>query len=108
MAESKWLTPNKEIEDLCPVRLFEKMMVKRTSNVKTKCLFLTPNNDRKATKVWYKNYSVSLNQISRWTRLGAGNVKVESKKARITNHFNRSSAASVITSSGANLQDILN
>ncbi|KAJ3661405.1 hypothetical protein Zmor_005801 [Zophobas morio] len=102
LAESKRLTPNKEVEDLCPIRLFEKMMAKRISNVKTKRLFLRPNNDRKATNVWYKNCSDRLNQISKRTSLGAENVGIDAKKARITNQSNRSSAVSVLASSGGN------
>ena len=64
MAENKWLTLNKETEDLYLVRLFEKMMAKRTSNMKMNRVFLTQNKDWKATNVWHKNCPVGLNQIS--------------------------------------------
>ncbi|KAJ3644823.1 hypothetical protein Zmor_022525 [Zophobas morio] len=39
LVDSKWLTLNKENEDLCPVRLYEKMTFKRTPNIKTNRLF---------------------------------------------------------------------
>ena len=57
LAERKW-PPNKEIEDLCPVRLFKKTKAKRTSIVKTNRLFLTTSKHWKATNVWYKNCPV--------------------------------------------------
>ena len=107
LVDSKWLTPIKENEDLCPVRLYEKMMFKRTPNIKTNRLFLTPNNNWKTTNVWCKNCPVGVNQISKWTRLGAENVGIDTKKARITNHSNRSSAVSVLANAGANLQEII-
>ncbi|KAK9881460.1 hypothetical protein WA026_016346 [Henosepilachna vigintioctopunctata] len=44
-AESKWFTPNENCEDKCPVRLLKKMLSKRTPNIKTNRLFLTPNPD---------------------------------------------------------------
>ncbi|KAK9871652.1 hypothetical protein WA026_014097 [Henosepilachna vigintioctopunctata] len=43
IAESKWLTPNKNCEDKCPVRLLKKMLSKRTPNIETNRLFLTPS-----------------------------------------------------------------
>ncbi|KAJ3654614.1 hypothetical protein Zmor_013789 [Zophobas morio] len=77
--------PNKKIEDLCPVRLFKKMIAKQTLNIKTSRLFLTPNKG--------------------WTRC-AENV-ADIKKTRTMNHSNRSSAVNVLESSGANLQEII-
>ncbi|KAK9882627.1 hypothetical protein WA026_022264 [Henosepilachna vigintioctopunctata] len=49
-AEYKWLTPNKNCEDKCPVRLLKKMLSKRTSNIKTNRLFSTPNPEWQKTK----------------------------------------------------------
>ena len=94
LAESK-LTPNKGIEGLCPVRLLEKTMAKRTSNVKTNPLF------------WHKNCLIGLNQISKFTRLSAENLGTDTKKARIMNHSNRSLAVSVLANSSANLQEVI-
>ena len=73
--------------------LFEKMMAKGTSNVKTNRLFLTPNKDWKATNICL--VAVGLNQISKWTRFCAENVGIDTKRARIVNHSNRSSAVSI-------------
>lgn len=106
-AESKWLTPNKNCEDQCPVRLLKKMLSKRTPNIKTNRLFLTPNPDWQKTKIWYKNCPVGLNQLSKWTRSAAESIGLDTKKQKISNHSNRSSAVSILTQSGANLQEII-
>ena len=107
MSESKWLTPNKASENLRPVKLFEKMMAKRTSSLKTNRLFLSPNKDWKATTVVYKNYPLGLNQISKWTRLGAENVGIDTKKARITNHsrhlFDKMDTTTTLSSQPSNV-----
>ncbi|KAJ3622485.1 hypothetical protein MTP99_002992 [Tenebrio molitor] len=42
LTESKWLIPNENAE-LCPVRLYHKLLSKRGNNVKTERMFLTPN-----------------------------------------------------------------
>ncbi|KAK9883342.1 hypothetical protein WA026_001517 [Henosepilachna vigintioctopunctata] len=51
---SKWLKPNKNCEDKCPVRLLKKMLRKRTPNIKTNRLFLTPHPDWQKTKICIK------------------------------------------------------
>lgn len=106
-AASKWLTSNKECQDKCPVRLLQKMLSKRTPNIKTNRLFLTPNPDWKKTGIWYKNCPMGLNQLSKWTRLGAQSIGINTKKVKITNHSNRSSTVSNLTKSGANLQEVI-
>lgn len=106
-AASKWLTSNKECQDKCPVRLLQKKLSKRTPNIKTNRLFLTPNQDWKKTGIWYKNCPLGVNQLSKWTRLGAQNIGIDTKKIKITNHSNRSSAVSNLTKSGDNLQEVI-
>ncbi|KAK9878601.1 hypothetical protein WA026_022863 [Henosepilachna vigintioctopunctata] len=106
-AESKWLTPNKNCEDKYPVRLLKKMLSKRTPNIKTNRLFLTPNPDWQKTKIWYKNCPVGLNKLSKWTLSAAESIGLDTKKQKISNHSNRSSAVSILAQSGANLQEII-
>ena len=70
-------------------------------------IFDAKNKDWEATNVWYKNCPVGLNQISKWTRLGAENVGTDTKKARVTTHSNRFSAVSVLACSDPNLQEVI-
>ncbi|KAK9885833.1 hypothetical protein WA026_013704 [Henosepilachna vigintioctopunctata] len=83
------------------------MLSKRTPNIKTNRLFLTPNPDWQKTKIWYKNCPVGLNQLSKWTRLAAESIGHDKKKQKISNHSNRSSAVSILAQSRANLQEII-
>lgn len=106
LAKSKWLIPNQENEDLCPVRLFRKMLSKRTENITTRRLFLSPNKNWAHSK-WYKNIPIGINEISKWTRLGAEKIGLDTKKKRITNHSNRTSTVSNLSRAGANLQEII-
>lgn len=107
VAASKWLTSNTQCPNQCPVRLLEKMLNKRSRNIKTNRLFLTPNPEWRKTGIWYKNSPVGLNQLSKWTQLGAESIGLNVKKIKVTNHSNRSSAVSNLTKSGANLQEII-
>ena len=68
---------------------------------------MTPNKDWKATCAWYKSCLVGLNQTSKWTRLGAENVGIDTKKANIMNPSNRFLGVSILANSGANLQEII-
>lgn len=83
------------------------MLSKRIPNIKTNRLFLTPNPYWKKTGIWYKNCPIGVNHLSKWTRLGAQSIGIDTKKVKITNHSNRSSAVSNLTKSGANLQDFI-
>lgn len=104
--DSKWLAPNKEFPNKCPVRLLEKLLSKRTPNITTNRLFLTPNIDWQKTGKWFKNCPIGLNTLSKWTRTAAESIGIDTKKRKITNHSNRSSAVSILSHSGANLQEI--
>lgn len=105
LTQNKWLIPN-NTEELCPVRLFNKLISKRTANITTNRLFLTPNKYWQ-NSMWYKNMPVGINEMSKWTRLGAENIGLDTKRKKITNHSNRSSTVSNLSNSGSNLQEII-
>lgn len=107
LSDSKWLIPNKQNEDLCPVRLFNKIMEKRTANITSRKLFLTPNKYWLLNSVWYKNMPIGINHLSKWTRIGADKIGLDTKEKRFTNHSNRSSTVSNLSKAGANLQEII-
>jgi hypothetical protein len=62
---SKWLIPNAVDPNVCPVRLFLKLMGKRSNNVKTDRFFLTSNKHWRlgSTTALYKNLPVGVNTI---------------------------------------------
>ena len=43
LSDSKWLITNFDNSQMCPVRLFKKLMEKRGNLIQTDRLFLTPN-----------------------------------------------------------------
>lgn len=106
LCQSKWLIPNKSRENLCPVRLFNKMMSKRGSNITTRRLFLTPSKGWQ-TSIWFKNTPIGVNELRKWTCLGAEKIGLDTKRKKITNHSNRSSTVSSLSNAGANLQEII-
>lgn len=71
LVSRKWLISNTDNEDFCPVRLFDKIISKRSKNIKTNRLFLTPNKEwnSSANSYWYKNTPVGLNEIRKWSRV---------------------------------------
>lgn len=90
-ATSKWLITNHENSNLCPVRLFKKMILKRGSNITIEKLFLTVNGKWKEGKncPWYKNLPVGINTLSKWTKISAEKIGLDTKRLKITNHSNR-------------------
>lgn len=108
LTKSKWLIPNEENPDLCPVRLYKKLISKRTENISIKRFFLCPNRNRTNNdSAWYKNQPVGICELSKWTRLGAEKVGLDTKSKKITNHSNRASTVSNLSYAGANLQEII-
>lgn len=107
--DSKWLTPNTQNPTHCPVRLYNKMMSKRTKNIKTRRLFLTVNKDwdKYPTSCWYKNCPLGVNEINKWTKLSAEAIGIDTKKVKITNHSNRSTAISGLSKAGTSVQEII-
>lgn len=107
--DSKWLTPNTQNPNHCPVRLWNKMMCKRTKNIKTRRLFLAVNKDwnKYPTSCWYKNTPLGVNEISKWTKLAAEAIGLDTKRVKITNHSNRSTAVSQLSKAGTSIQEII-
>lgn len=106
-ANSKWLTPNINNPDICPVRLFEKLMSKREENIKTERLFLTPNPAWQTHGFWYKNVPVGINSISKWMKESAEKVGLDTVTKKITNHSARSSAVSNLSKAGVGEQELI-
>lgn len=107
--ESKWLVKNLVNPDLCPIRLYFKLMSKRGENIKTNRFFLTVNQKWKQNDnfPWFKNCPAGINIIRNWTKMGAINIGLDTKNKKITNHSNRASTVSALSSSGANLQEVI-
>ena len=63
--DSKWLFPNVENENLCPVRLFKKLRTKRTLHIKIRRLFLCTNKNwnQNSNSFWFKNAPNRPNQL---------------------------------------------
>lgn len=89
-AENKWLTENIIETDKCPVRLFKKLISKRSDNIKTDRLFLTPNPYWSTEGApWYKNIPVGKNEIAKWTTKAAESIGLDINCRKITNHSKR-------------------
>lgn len=99
--DSKWLTENKENPDLCPVRLFYKILSKRGPNILTDRLFLTVNQyyEKEGSKGWYKNMPIGPNELSKWTRDSAIKIGLNAEN-KFTNHSNRASTVSTLAKAG--------
>lgn len=78
------------------------MMEKRTSNIKTDRLFLTVNKswNEKNSLGFFKNSPVGRNELSKWTKLSAESIGLDTKRVKITNHSNRVSAVSHLAKVG--------
>lgn len=107
LAESKYLTRNQENLQFCPVRLFRKLISKRTANIKTDRFFLTVNNAWKNDSTWFKNMPIGINKISKWTKSSAERAGLNTKLIKITNHSNRSTAVSQLANAGVSEQQII-
>lgn len=107
--DSKWLRPNANNPTHCPVRLLRQMLSKRTGNIKTRRLFLTVNKDwnKYPNSCWYKNTPLGVNEIRKWTKLGAEAIGIDTKRVKITNHSNRSTTVSQLSSAGTSVHEII-
>lgn len=71
--KAKWLTLNTQKPDRsqkpdhCPVRLWRKMILKRTKNINTRRLFLAVNKNwqKYPDSCWDKNMPLRVNKISK-------------------------------------------
>lgn len=106
ICNSKWLIPNIQDPDSCPVRLLKKILEKRGPNVKSDRLFLTENPSWK-TSNWFKNTPVGINTISKWTKLSAERAGLDVKRRKITNHSTRSTAVTQMVKAGVSEQEVI-
>jgi len=90
-------------------RLLKKMFSKRTPNIKTNPLFLTVSKDweKHENSYWYKIMSLGYNQISKWAKSAAKSIGINTKFVKITNHSNRSSTVSQLSSTGINAKEFI-
>ena len=105
-ADSKWLIENKVNPDFCPVRLYRKLISKRSNNVKTDRLFLTVNPSWKSS-FWYKNMPIGRNNIQQWINDNAQRAGLNTKNRKITNHSSRATAVSSLAKAGVSDQQLI-
>lgn len=109
LTDSKWLTKNNEDDTICPVRLFRLLINKRSKNITSERLFLTPNPfwKYKNSKGWYKNVPLGVNLLSKWTKNAANKIGIDIQNNKITNHSNRASTVSSLAKAGVSDQQII-
>lgn len=109
LSDSKYLSPNLENQDICPVRLLHKILEKRNKDTKAERLFLTPNPFwlTKFSKGWYKHSPIGVNEISKWTKLSALHIGLDVKRKKITNHSNRAAAVTELSKGGVSEQKLI-
>lgn len=106
LSNSKWLVANTIDADLCPVRLYRKLISKRGQNITTQRLFLTVNPNWKMGN-WYKNCPIGKNTLSNWTKQAAQKIGLDTEKEKITNHSNRATAVSTLSKAGVSEQTLI-
>uniref|UniRef100_A0A6P7F496 Uncharacterized protein LOC114326168 n=1 Tax=Diabrotica virgifera virgifera TaxID=50390 RepID=A0A6P7F496_DIAVI len=86
-ADNKWLTQNLKNPEMCPVRLYRKLISKRETITNDR-LFLTVNGkwNKYNNSNWYKNCLIGINTISKRTKMSAEKIGLDTKKVKITNH----------------------
>lgn len=84
LTDCKWLVTNDINPEVCPVRLFKKLLDKRGNHIKIERLFLTPNPNwnHPESKGWYKNCAVGKNTISTWFKSAASSIGIDIKKIK--------------------------
>ncbi|KAJ3641890.1 hypothetical protein Zmor_028360 [Zophobas morio] len=109
LTSSKWLTKNKDNPNLCPVRLYHLLMMKRGNNINTDRMFLTPNPfwNKIQNAVWYKNSPVGVNEIGKWVKSLVIVTGLDIKRRKISNHSVRSSAVSALAKTGVEEQQLM-
>ena len=109
LSDSKWLITNFDNPQMCPVRLFKKLMEKRGNLIQTDRLFLTPNPywSQPNSKGWYKNSPVGKNIVSSWFKSAASDIGIDTKKVKITNHSARATAVSKLAKEGVGEQQLI-
>ena len=109
LSDSKWLIINFDNPQMCPVRLFKKLMEKRGNLIQTDRLFLTPNPywSQPNSKGWYKNIPVGKNIVSSWFKSAASDIGIGTKKVKITNYSARATAVSKLVKEGVGEQQLI-
>lgn len=110
-ANNKWLVPNHNEVSRCPVRLLDKLMMKRSENIniKTDRLFLTvnPNWRKEKTLGWYKNMPIGVHEISKWTKKSAELANLNMTNKIFSNHSHRATAVSQLAKAGVSEQELI-
>lgn len=103
------MAPNSINEDICPVRLYRKLLEKRGSHITTDRLFLTVNPywTHEGSRGWYKNMPIGVNEIGKWTKQSAEKIGINTSEFKITNHSNRSSAVSSVGKAAVGEQQLI-
>jgi hypothetical protein len=60
--------------------------------------------DKNPNSCWYKNTPLGVNEISKWTKLGAEAIGIGTKKVKISNHSNRSTTVSQLSSADTSVK----
>lgn len=108
LADSKFLIKNVANPEMCPVRLFKKLMEKRSMClITTDRLFLTPNLNWKVSNKWYKNSPIGKNTISTWFKQSAAKIGIDTKRTKVTNHSARATAVTSLAQSGVEEQQLI-
>lgn len=106
--DTKWLTPNIENPDRCPIRLYNELILQRGQNITTDRLFLTPNPFwTKPNAAWYKNSPVGQNEIGKWLKKSAEKCGLDTKKRKLSNHSSRSTLVSHMVKKGFQEQEAI-
>lgn len=71
-------------EEICPVRLYKKLISKRGDNINTNRLFLTVNPFWNRSS-WFKNMPLGKNLMCSWTKSAAIAIGIDTSKRHITN-----------------------
>jgi hypothetical protein len=82
--------------------LFHKFLEKRDPHITTNRLFLTPNPfwQKENCVGFFKNVPLGRNTISTWTNDAAEKIGIDTKRVKISNQSNRSSAVSNLAKQG--------
>lgn len=108
LAKNKYLIANKAKPEICPLRLYNKLIEKRGIATSDR-LFLTPNRywNNTPTSKWYKNSPIGHNEISKWTKTAAREIGLDTANRKITNHSSRATAVSHLSKAGIQHQELI-
>lgn len=107
-SDSKWLIPNSDT-NICPVRLYHKILEKRPKRITNDRFFLAPNPQWQLTKSlgWFKNTPIGINTISTWTKETAQKVGLDTTNKKISNHSHRATAVTHLANANIPEQQLM-